>query len=249
MPSTISEKILAAHTDRETVEPGELIEARLDFVFANDITGPMAFRVFRACGATRVFDRERVAMIPDHFVPNKDIKSARQAKMLREFVREQDLPHYFEVGRMGIEHVMLPEKGLVLPGEVIIGADSHSCTYGALGAFATGVGSTDLGAALATGRVWLKVPETLRFVYSGRLGPFLSGKDIILYTIGRIGVEGARYKAMEFAGPVAEQLPMSDRFTMSNMAVEAGGKAGLFIPDETTEAYVKPRARRPYTFY
>jgi 3-isopropylmalate/(R)-2-methylmalate dehydratase large subunit len=249
MPMTLSEKILSAHCDRSHVKPGDLVEARLDFVFTNDITGPMSIRVFKDAGGERVFDRERVAIIPDHFVPNKDIPSAAQAKEVREFALEQHLPHYFEVGRMGIEHVLLPEQGLVLPGEVIIGADSHTCTYGALGAFATGVGSTDLGAALVTGMTWFRVPESIRFVYEGVLSAWVGGKDLILYTIGRIGVDGARYKAMEFAGPVIDRLPMSDRFTMSNMAVEAGAKVGLIAPDAVTEAYIKGRAKRAYTFY
>ena len=249
MPMTLSEKILSAHCDRSNVKPGDLIEALLDFVFANDITAPMSIRVFKEAGGERVFDPQRVAMIPDHFVPNKDIPSAMQAKELRDFALAQHLPHYFEVGRMGIEHVLLPEQGLVLPGDVIIGADSHTCTYGALGAFATGVGSTDLGAALVTGRTWFRVPESIRFVYRGELPAWVGGKDLILYTIGRIGVDGARYKAMEFAGPVIDRLPMSDRFTMSNMAVEAGAKVGLIAPDAVTEAYVKGRAKRPYTFY
>ena len=249
MPMTISEKILAAHCDRSEVKPGDLIEARLDFVFANDITAPMSIRVFNEAGGERVFDPERVAMIPDHFVPNKDIQSAMQAKELRDFALAQKLPHYFEVGRMGIEHVLLPEQGLVLPGDVIIGADSHTCTYGALGAFATGVGSTDLGAALVTGQTWFRVPESIRFVYQGKREPWVGGKDLILYTIGRIGVDGARYKAMEFSGPVIDHLPMNDRFTMSNMAIEAGAKVGIIAPDAVTEAYVKSRAKRPYTFY
>jgi 3-isopropylmalate/(R)-2-methylmalate dehydratase large subunit len=249
MPMTISEKILAAHCNRDSLKPGELINARLDFVFTNDITAPMSIRVFREAGGDRVFDPERVALIPDHFVPNKDIQSATQAKELREFALAQKLPYYFEVGRMGIEHVLLPEQGLVLPGDVIIGADSHTCTYGAMGAFATGVGSTDLGAALVTGKIWFRVPESIRFVYGGELGPWTCGKDLILYTIGKIGVDGARYKAMEFCGPVIERLPMNDRFTMCNMAIEAGAKTGIITPDEITEAYVRARAKRPYTFY
>ncbi|MFH1136780.1 MAG: 3-isopropylmalate dehydratase large subunit [Pseudomonadota bacterium] len=246
MPLTISQKILAAHADVDSVEPGQLIDARLDFVFSNDITAPLAIKVFEECGADRLFDPERVALIPDHFVPNKDIKSAMQVKILRDFARKHHCPHFFEVGRMGIEHVMLPELGLVLPGDLIIGADSHTCTYGALGAFATGVGSTDLGAAMASGRVWLKVPESIKFVFTGEMGPWLSGKDLILYTIGRIGVDGARYKAMEFTGPVIDALPLSGRLTMSNMAIEAGAKVGIIAPDETTLAYVKERARRPF---
>jgi 3-isopropylmalate/(R)-2-methylmalate dehydratase large subunit len=249
MPQTISEKILAAHADRKQVAAGELIEAKLDFVFGNDITAPLAIDVFRKAGARRVFDPQRVAMIPDHFIPNKDIQSAAQAKMMREFAHEQNLRYYFEVGRAGIEHALLPEQGLVLPGDLIIGADSHSCTYGALGAFSTGVGSTDLGAAMITGTCWFKVPPSIKFVFNGRLRPWVGGKDLILYTIGRIGVDGARYKAMEFAGGVIEELPMADRFTMSNMAVEAGAKAGIIAPDDITEAYVKDRAKRKYRFY
>ena len=249
MPMTISEKILAAHTSQDNVRPGELIEAKLSFVFGNDITAPMAIQVFKQAGGQHVFDPERVGMIPDHFIPNKDIKSATQAKILRDFAREQNLPYYFEVGRVGIEHALLPEKGIVLPGDLIIGADSHTCTYGALGAFATGVGSTDLGAAMITGTSWFKVPPSLKFVFEGQRGPWIGGKDLILYLIGRIGVDGARYKAMEFVGPVIESLPMTDRFTMSNMAVEAGAKVGIIPPDETTEAYVKNRAKREYKFY
>jgi 3-isopropylmalate/(R)-2-methylmalate dehydratase large subunit len=246
---TISEKILAAHAGAERVEPGQLIEARLDFVFGNDITAPISIRVFHEAGGDRVFDPERVAMIPDHFVPNKDIPSAQQAKTLRDFARQQDLPWYWEVGRMGIEHVLLPEQGLVLPGDLIIGADSHTCTYGALGAFATGVGSTDLGAAMVTGRSWFKVPESVKLVFNGQLKPYVGGKDLILYTIGRLGVDGARYKALEITGPVISRLPMSDRLTFSNMAIEAGAKVGIIPPDEITEAYVKERAKRDYFFY
>jgi 3-isopropylmalate/(R)-2-methylmalate dehydratase large subunit len=191
MPMTISEKILAAHTSQGNVRPGELIEAKLSFVFGNDITAPMAIQVFKQAGGQHVFDPERVGMIPDHFIPNKDIKSATQAKILRDFARERNLPYYFEVGRVGIEHALLPEKGIVLPGDLIIGADSHTCTYGALGAFATGVGSTDLGAAMITGTSWFKVPPSLKFVFEGQRGPWIGGKDLILYLIGRIGVDGA----------------------------------------------------------
>ena len=249
MSMTISEKILAKHADRSTVEPGELIEARVDFALGNDITAPLAIEAFRQAGAERVFDRDRVALIPDHFVPNKDIASAMQAKMLRDFAREQQLTHYYEVGRMGVEHALLPEKGLVLPGDVVIGADSHTCTYGALGAFSTGTGSTDLAAVMMTGRIWFKVPSSVKFVYRGKLRPWVGGKDLILYTIGRIGVDGARYKAMELTGPVIDALPMSDRFTMSNMAIEAGAKVGIIAPDAITEEYVKNRAQRPYEFF
>ena len=249
MSLTISEKILAAHAKKDGVRPGELIEADLDFVFGNDITAPLAIQVFREAGGIKVFDADRVGLIPDHFIPNKDIKSAAQAKILREFAQEQTLTNYFEVGRMGIEHALLPDEGLVLPGDLIIGADSHTCTYGALGAFSTGVGSTDLGAAMLTGSSWFKVPPSIKFVFIGKRSPWISGKDLILYTIGRIGVDGARYKAMEFVGPVIENMPMADRFTMSNMAIEAGAKVGIIPPDATTEAYVKRRARRDYIFY
>ena len=249
MPLTISEKILAAHTNREDIHPGELIEASLDFVFGNDITAPLAIQVFKEAGGVKVFDKERVGLIPDHFIPNKDIKSAAQAKILRTFAQEQALTNYFEVGRMGIEHVLLPDNGLVLPGDLIIGADSHTCTYGALGAFSTGVGSTDMGAAMLTGSSWFKIPQSIKFVFNGKRGHWISGKDLILYTIGQIGVDGARYKAMEFIGPVIEALPMADRFTMCNMAIEAGAKVGIIPPDETTEAYVKERAQREYRFY
>lgn len=246
MAMTISEKILAAHCDRSEVHPGELIEARLDFCLGNDITAPLAIEAFRKTGTDKVFDPERIALVPDHFVPNKDIASAAQAKILREFAREQKLVNYFEVGRMGIEHALLPEQGLVLPGDVVIGADSHTCTYGALGAFATGVGSTDLGAAMSTGKIWFRVPASIKFVFRGKRRPWVGGKDLILYTIGRIGVDGARYRAMEFTGEVIEQLSMAHRLTMSNMAIEAGAKVGLIAPDETTEAYVKGRAQRAY---
>jgi 3-isopropylmalate/(R)-2-methylmalate dehydratase large subunit len=246
---TLAEKILAAHTDRPEVQAGELLEVRVDFCFGNDITAPIAIKAFRESGARRVFDPQRVALIPDHFTPNKDIASAMQVKMLRDFAREFGIPHYFEVGRMGVEHALLPELGLVLPGDVIIGADSHTCTYGALGAFATGVGSTDLAAAMITGTTWFKVPPSMKFNYHGRLKPWVGGKDLILYTIGKIGVDGARYMAMEFTGPVIEKLPMSHRMTMANMAIEAGAKVGLIAPDEITRQYVEGRAQRPYTFF
>jgi 3-isopropylmalate/(R)-2-methylmalate dehydratase large subunit len=249
MSMTISEKILAKHAERSKVQPDELIEARVDFTLGNDITAPLAIEAFRKSGAGKVFDRDRVALIPDHFIPNKDIASATQAKLLREFAREQQLTHYYEVGRMGVEHALLPEKGLVLPGDVVIGADSHTCTYGALGAFATGVGSTDLAAAMMTGKIWFKVPSSVKFIYRGKLRPWVGGKDLILYTIGQIGVDGARYRAMEFTGEIIDALPMSDRLTMSNMAIEAGAKVGIIAPDAITEEYVKTRAQRPYVFY
>ena len=249
MPMTISEKILAAHAGRSELQPGELIEATIDFALGNDITAPFAIEAFRKAGATKVFDPDRIALIPDHFTPNKDIASAMQVKLIREFAMEHHLSHYYEVGRMGIEHALLPEKGLVLPGDVVIGADSHTCTYGALGAFATGVGSTDLAAAMMTGKLWFKVPSSIKFVFRGKLRPWVGGKDLILYTIGRIGVDGARYGAMEFTGEVIDTLPMADRFSMSNMAIEAGAKVGIIPPDAITEQYVTGRARRSYQFY
>jgi 3-isopropylmalate/(R)-2-methylmalate dehydratase large subunit len=249
MPKTMSEKILADHAGKAEVFPQDLVEVRVDFTLGNDITAPLAVEAFRLAGAKKVFDRERIGIVPDHFVPNKDIASAIQAQRLREFAKEFDLPYYFEVGRMGVEHALLPEQGLVLPGDVVAGADSHTCTYGALGAFATGVGSTDFAAAMITGRVWFKVPGSMKFVFSGKLRPWVGGKDLILYTIGQIGVDGARYRAMEFAGPVIDTLPMADRFSMCNMAIEAGAKVGLIAPDSITEEYVRSRAKRPYKFY
>lgn len=248
-PMTITEKILAAHAGKKTVSPGELIDARVDLALANDITAPLAIQAFQEIGVRRVFHRDRVVLVPDHFTPAKDIPSAEQCKMLRGFARVQRLTHYFEVGRCGIEHVLLPEKGLVLPGELVIGADSHTCTYGGMGAFSTGVGSTDLGAAMATGRLWLKVPESQKFIFHGKLSPWVSGKDLILHTIGDIGVDGARYQAMEFCGEAIRKLPMSGRFTMANMAIEAGGKNGIIEPDETTLKFIKSRANRPYQIY
>ena len=249
MSMTISEKILAAHAGRSDLHPGELLEVTVDFALGNDITAPFAIEAFRQAGAQKVFDVDRIALIPDHFTPNKDIASAMQAKVVREFAEEQSLPHYYEVGRMGIEHALLPEKGLVLPGDVVIGADSHTCTYGALGAFATGVGSTDLAAAMITGKVWFRVPPSGKFIFRGTLRPWVCGKDLILYTIGQIGVDGARYCAMEFTGEVIDTLCMADRFSMSNMAIEAGAKVGIIAPDAITEQYVKGRAGRRYQFF
>jgi len=246
---TITEKILAAHAGLDRVEPGQIINARVDVALGNDITAPIAIREFRKAGAERVFDRSRVVLVPDHFAPNKDIASAEQCKVLRDFAREQDLENYFETGEMGIEHALLPEQGIVVPGDVVIGADSHTCTYGALGAFSTGVGSTDLAAAMVTGEVWFKVPESLKFVYRGRLGPWVDGKDLILHTIGKIGVDGALYRAMEFTGPVIEGLGIDDRLTMANMAIEAGGKSGIVAPDDVTRHYVEGRAKRPPVFH
>jgi len=253
MGHTLAEKIIAAHVVDEAedpgareVWPGDLVEVNVDAVLANDITAPIAIREFGNLGVEKVFDPDRVLLVPDHFTPNKDIKSAEQCRILREFAREQKLTNYFEVGRVGIEHVLLPEQGLVAPGDLVIGADSHTCTYGALGAFATGMGSTDIGVAMATGTVWLRVPETIRAIYTGERQPWVDGKDLILYTIGKIGVSGALYKSIEFTGPAIDALPMAGRFTMANMAIEAGGKAGLFTVDDKTDAYVKGRLTRPY---
>ena len=242
------EKILAAHTGRKKVSPGDFVNVKVDLILANDITAPIAIREFQRLGADKVFDPQKVVMVADHFVPNKDINAAEQSKAMREFCYRRDIIH-FEVGETGIEHVLLPEKGLVLPGDVVIGADSHTCTYGALGAFATGMGSTDVAAAMATGDIWMKVPPTIKFVYRGKLGKWVGGKDLILYTIGQIGVDGALYNAMEFAGETIDALSMDGRFTMANMAIEAGAKAGLFHVDRKTLDYVKPRAKRPYTVY
>lgn len=249
MAMTITEKILAAHAGREHVEPGELISARVDMVLGNDITAPVAIKEFEKIGVERVFDPERIALVPDHFTPNKDIKSAEQAKAMRLFAKKYGIVHYFEVGEMGVEHCLLPEKGLVGPGDLVIGADSHTCTYGALGAFSTGIGSTDMAAGMATGQVWLKVPESIRFVYRGQLPKWVGGKDLILYTIGQIGVDGALYQSMEFTGEAVGQLSMDGRFTMANMAIEAGGKNGIFAVDEKTIAYVKGRAVRAFTVF
>lgn len=249
MGMTITEKILAAHAGKKFVEPGELINAKLDIVLGNDITAPVAIKEFENLGLDRVYDPEKIVLVPDHFTPNKDIKSAEQAKLVREFARKHKLTNYFEVGRMGIEHCLLPEQGLVLPGDVIIGADSHTCTYGALGAFATGVGSTDMAAGMATGEAWFRVPETIKFVFYNKLNPYVGGKDLILYVIGLIGVDGARYMAMEFTGETIRELSIDNRFTMANMAIEAGGKNGIIEPDEITLAYIEKRAKRPYTLY
>jgi 3-isopropylmalate/(R)-2-methylmalate dehydratase large subunit len=234
---TLAEKILAAHSDRTKVTPGEFINVRVDLVLANDITAPLAIKEFQRLGVSKVFEPDKVVMVPDHFCPNKDIQSAEQAKLMREFAREKNLV-YFEVGRMGIEHVLLPEQGLALPGQVIIGADSHTCTYGALAAFATGMGSTDIAVAMATGEIWMKVPPTIKFIYRGDLPPWVGGKDLILYTIGDIGVDGALYSVMEFGGKAMDALSMDGRFTMANMAIEAGAKAGIFNVDDKTEKYV-----------
>ncbi|MDK2822736.1 MAG: 3-isopropylmalate/(R)-2-methylmalate dehydratase large subunit [Clostridia bacterium] len=247
---TITEKILAAHAGIERVRSGELINAKVDVVLSNDITGPVAINEFNKLGAKKVFDKSKVVMIPDHFSPAKDIKSAEQCKAIRDFAREQELTHYYEVGQMGIEHCLLPELGIVAPGDLVIGADSHTCTYGALGAFATGVGSTDVAAAMATGEVWLRVPETIKVVLKGKpTQPWVVGKDVILALIGKIGVDGARYQALEFVGEGLEHLSMDSRFSMANMAIEAGAKNGIMAFDEKTRDYVKGRVNKPFVFY
>ncbi len=249
MGMTMVEKIIAAHTEYDTVKPGQIVNARVDMVLGNDVTTPVAIKEFNKIGVDKVFDKDKVAIVPDHFTPNKDIKSAEHAKMIREFAHKYEITNYFEIGQMGIEHCLLPEKGLALPGQIIVGADSHTCTYGALNALATGVGSTDIAAAMATGYLWFRVPETIKFVYSGELNPWVSGKDLILYTIGDIGVDGALYKAMEFTGEVIEKLSMDGRMTMSNMAIEAGGKCGLIACDQKTKDYLKGRTSKSYTAY
>jgi 3-isopropylmalate/(R)-2-methylmalate dehydratase large subunit len=249
MGKTMVEKILSTHTDTDNFKIGDIINVRVDFAFANDITAPLAIKYFKESGAKEVFDRKKIGLIPDHFAPNKDIKSAEQCKLLREFAQEYKIENYFEVGKMGIEHVLLPEKGLILPGDVVVGADSHTDTSGALGAFAIGVGSTDLAAIMALGEVWLKVPSTIKFIYSGKLNKWVSGKDLILYTISKIGVDGANYQVMEFSGEVIKRLSMDNRFTMCNMAVEAGAKTAIIEPDQITLEYLQGRATRPYRLY
>ncbi|MBI4976253.1 MAG: 3-isopropylmalate dehydratase large subunit [Spirochaetes bacterium] len=249
MGMTMTEKILAQHAGQKEVHPGDLVQAKLDFVLGNDITAPIAIKEFEAAGFKKVFDKDRITLVPDHFTPNKDIKSAEQVKMLREFSKKHSLTHYYDVGRVGVEHALLPELGLTLPGDAIIGADSHTCTYGALGAFSTGVGSTDLAYAMATGEAWFKVPEQIKFVYTGKLPKWSCGKDMILFTIGKIGVDGALYKTMEFTGETVEALTLEGRLTMANMAIEAGGKNGIFAVDKKTLEYVKKRAKRPYRVY
>jgi len=249
MGHTITEKILMAHTDLQDISAGQLINARVDIALGNDITAPIAIKEFRQAGGKKVFDKDKVALVLDHFTPNKDINSAMQCKFVREFALEQNITHFYEGGKVGIEHALLPEAGIVLPGDLVIGADSHTCTYGGLGAFATGVGSTDLAAAMLTGELWFKVPPSMKFIISGSLQKWVSGKDLILHIIGLIGVDGALYKAMEFAGETISKLPMADRLAMANMAIEAGAKNGIFPPDEITREYVENRAKRPYTFY
>ena len=248
MGMTMTQKILAAHAGLDHVEAGQLIMADLDVVMANDITGPMAIPVFRQM-ADKVYDKEKVVLVPDHFTPNKDIKSAENAKSLREFAKEQELTHYYEVGQMGIEHAILPEKGIVVAGECIIGADSHTCTYGALGAFSTGMGTTDIATGMATGQIWFKVPGAIKFVLTGKPSRYVSGKDIIIHIIGKIGVDGALYKSMEFTGDGIANLSMDDRFTMANMAIEAGAKNGIFPVDALAEAYIKEHSDKEYKIY
>ena len=248
-PQTITQKILAAHCGKDYVEPGELIMARVDIALGNDITAPLAIKDFHKTKAKQVYDRERVVLVCDHFAPNKDIASAIHCQQLRKFAQEQNLTHFYDGGDMGVEHALLPEKGIVGPGDVIIGADSHTCTYGALGAFATGVGSTDLAAVMVEGECWFRVPDSIRLVYTGKLPPWITGKDLILHTIGDIGVDGARYMAMEFTGEAIKALPMADRLSMANMAVEAGAKNGIMAPDATTLEYVKGRTLRPYALF
>ena len=247
-PMTMAEKILAAHAGLDEVVPGQLIECDLDLVLSNDITSPIAIGVCKQI-TDKVFDPTKICLVPDHYTPNKDIKSAEQAKTVRDFAREQGITHYWEVGCMGVEHALLPEQGVVVPGDLMIGADSHTCTYGALGAFSTGVGSTDAGVGYATGKAWFKVPESIKIEIDGQFRPGVVGKDVILYIIGKIGVDGALYKAMEFTGSAIANLSMESRLTISNMAIEAGGKAGLFEVDDITRAYVDPRAERDYVEY
>ncbi|MFH1407243.1 MAG: 3-isopropylmalate dehydratase large subunit [Candidatus Omnitrophota bacterium] len=248
MGLTIAEKILLRHTNKREIAPGELIYAKVDFALANDITAPLAIKEFERSGTKKVFDNKKIALVPDHFTPAKDARSAQQCKILREFAKKYNIVNYFEVGQAGIEHVLLPERGLILPGMLVVGADSHTCTYGALGAFGCGVGSTDVAAVMITGKLWFKVPESMKFIYHGRLRRWVSGKDIILHTIGDIGVDGALYKAMEFTGETMGMLGMDDRFTMCNMAVEAGAKTGLIAPDDITARYVRT-ALKDYTHH
>ncbi len=249
MGMTITEKILAAHAGVEKVTPGDLINSKIDVVMGHDLSAPPAIQELERIGADGVFDREKIVLVPDHFTPNKDVRSAENCKRMKEFAKRHQISHYYEVGEMGIAHALLPEKGVVLPGDVVVGGDSHTCTYGGLGAFATGVGSSDLAAAILTGELWFKVPESMKFVYHGKLQKWIDGKDLILYTIGDIGVDGALYRAMEFTGEVIDQLSMSGRLTMANMAIEAGAKNGIFQPDRVTEEYLQGKANRPHKVF
>ncbi|MDO5335572.1 MAG: 3-isopropylmalate dehydratase large subunit [Coriobacteriia bacterium] len=248
-PMTMAEKILAAHAGLDEVVPGQLVECDLDLVLANDVTAPIAIKKVAEIGVDKVFDPERVLLVPDHYTPNKDIAAAEQAKIVRDFAKAQGITHYWEVGCVGVEHALLPEQGVVTAGDLIIGADSHTCTYGALGAFSTGVGSTDAGVGFATGKAWFKVPESILFKIEGELAPGVTGKDIILHIIGMIGVDGALYRAMEFTGSTIANLPMDERLTISNMAIEAGGKAGLIPVDDVTREYLTGRSERPWVEY
>ncbi|MBD5558777.1 MAG: 3-isopropylmalate dehydratase large subunit [Clostridia bacterium] len=248
MGMTMTQKILAEHAGLEKVYPGQLISTTVDMVLANDITAPVAIREFNRTGRP-VFDNEKIALVLDHFTPNKDIKAAEQSKLVRDFARQHDIVNFYDVGQMGIEHALLPEKGLVLPGDAVIGADSHTCTYGALGAFSTGVGSTDMAAAMATGKVWLRVPPAIRFNLTGELQKYVSGKDVILHIIGMIGVDGALYQSMEFGGPGLQSLSIDDRLCIANMAIEAGGKNGIFEVDDQTVEYVRQRTEKPFKIY
>ncbi|RDY30716.1 3-isopropylmalate dehydratase large subunit [Lachnotalea glycerini] len=249
MGMTMTQKILAAHAGLSEVKAGQLIEAELDLVLGNDITSPVAIHEMDKMKVSTVFDKDKIALVPDHFVPNKDIKSAEHCKCVREFAAKHDITNYFEVGQMGIEHALLPEKGLVVAGDVVIGADSHTCTYGALGAFSTGVGSTDMAAGMATGKAWFKVPSAIKFNLIGKFSKWVSGKDLILHIIGMIGVDGARYQSMEFVGEGIASLSMDDRFTIANMAIEAGAKNGIFPVDHVAEAYIREHSKREYTIY
>ncbi len=249
MSMTMTQKILAKHAGLEKVEAGQLILVDLDRVLGNDITSPVAIKEFEKIGATEVYDKDKVTMVMDHFAPNKDIKAAIQCKTCRDFCDKYEVTHFYDVGQMGIEHALLPEKGLVLPGDVVIGADSHTCTYGALGAFSTGVGSTDMACGMATGKAWFKVPSAIKFVLTGKLNQYVSGKDVILHIIGKIGVDGALYKSMEFTGEGVHSLSIFDRLTIANMAIEAGAKNGIFEVDEQTIAYVKERSDREFTVF
>ncbi|WP_432406632.1 3-isopropylmalate dehydratase large subunit [Wukongibacter sp. M2B1] len=249
MGMTMTQKILAAHAGLEKVSAGQFIQAKLDLVLGNDITTPVAVNEFNKMNKSEVFDKSKIAIVPDHFTPSKDIKSAQQCKCIREFAYDKEIENYFEIGEMGIEHALIPEKGLVVPGDVVIGADSHTCTYGALGAFSTGIGSTDMAAGMATGQCWFKVPGALKFVLSGKLGKWVSGKDVILHIIGMIGVDGALYKSMEFVGEGLMNLSIDDRFTIANMAIEAGAKNGIFLVDDVTLDYVREHSSKEYKVY
>ena len=249
MGQTITEKILATNCGKKVVVAGEFIEPKVDICLSNDVTAPLAIKEFLKTGKKHVFDKNKIALVMDHFTPNKDIKSAENVKFVRDFANKEKIKHYYEGGNVGIEHALLPERGIVVPSDVVIGADSHTCTYGALGAFSTGVGSTDVGACFATGKVWLKVPQSIKFILKGKLNKWVSGKDLILYIIGQIGVDGALYKTMEFTGEVIKKLKMADRFTITNMAIEAGAKSGIFPVDKITLDYVSNRALRKFKVY